>query len=91
MLDRGLAVQADQRPHEQTQPVGSRFGQFDVGGRAGAAVDEHLFQRRQIISGQWFVASRPLQREVVLTLLGFLDSDTRCLYYSSYHSKCMYS
>jgi hypothetical protein len=38
-----------------------------------------LFQRRRIIGGQWFVASQPLQREVVLTLLGFLDSDTECL------------
>jgi hypothetical protein len=46
----------------------------------GAAVDEHLFQRRQIIGDHWFVASQPLQREVVLTLLGFLDLDTRCLY-----------
>jgi hypothetical protein len=87
MLDRGLAVQADRRPHEQTQPVGSLFGQFDVGGCAGAAVDEHLFQRRQIIGGQWFVASQPLQREVGLTPLGFLDSDTRCLYYSFISSK----
>jgi hypothetical protein len=70
MLDRGLAVQADQRPHEQTQPVGSLFGQFDVGGRAGAAVDEHLFRRRQIIGDQWFVASQPLQRRGGLDAAG---------------------
>ena len=36
---------------------------------AGAAVDEHLLQRRQVVGGERLVAAQPLQGDVVLVLL----------------------
>ena len=49
----------------KAQPVGAFPGQGDVRGVAGAAVEEHVFQRGQIIGSQGFVAAQPLQREVI--------------------------